>query len=184
MLNDPSDRYPFGEKGIGGVFFPGHHIPPLWYGEHLNPRLAGFDFIAAIEMFAILRALRLFADALRGKAVFMFIDNTHAVGCLLKRSSSVRERETGTKRGLDGQRKFKTPQEEFEEMSPTKQHTMNVLARLIWDKLAELDCIVWIEYVWTEVNLADPPSRGEPPPMPTGEGFRVGESFETEVEIF
>ena len=185
MLNDPSDRFPFGEKGIGGILFPGHDQPPLWYGEHLNPRLAGFDFIAAIEMVAVLRALHLVGEALRGKALFMFIDNTHAVGCLLKRSSSIREREfQGTKRTSDGIKKFKTPQEEFEEMSPTKRHTMNVLARLIWDRLAELDCIVWIEYVWTEVNLADPPSRGDPPPMPTGPGFRVGESFETEVNIF
>ena len=69
-------------------------------------------------------------------------------------------------------------------MCPTLRHSMNELARLIWQVLTELDCIVWIEYVWTKVNLADPPSRGVPPPMPYGQGFRVGESFETEVDSF
>ena len=184
MKNDPSDRYPHGEKGIGGVCFPGIQEPPLWYGEHLNPRLHGFDFIAAIEMYAVLRALRLFGRALQGKAVFMFIDNTHAVGCLLRRSASVRERVTSTQTSNLLRSRFRTPQEEFEALCPTLREAMNVLARRIWSVLAELDCIVWIEYVWTKVNLADPPSRGEPPPMPTGPGFRVGESFETEVDTF
>ena len=188
----------FGEKGIGGVVFPGLYDPPLWYGEHLNPRLGGFDFIAAVEMYAVLRALRLLGDAMRGKAVFMFVDNTHAVGCLLRRSSSIRESErvtAGVKRDSQGRVRFKTPQEEFEELAPSLRDSMNTLARLIWKRLAELDCIVWIEYVWTHVNLADAPSRGDPPPIPRGvggfydsyvshPGIRVGESFETEVDTF
>ena len=75
-------------------------------------------------------------------------------------------------------------QEEFEEMAPNDRESMNCSACRIWQLITELDMIVWIEYVWTEVNLADPPSRGEPPPMPTGPGFRVGEDFETEVDSF
>ena len=192
MRNDPSPRYPFGEKGIGGVVFPGLHEPPLWYGEHLNPRLLGFDHIAAIEMYAVLRALRLFAHALRGKAVFMFVDNTHAVGCLLRRSSMIREgysarpwesAETRRRRELFPA-SLSDHQLNFEDLEPALRDAMNALARLIWEVITELDCRVWIEYVWTEVNLADPPSRGVPPPMPTGIGFRVGEEFETEVDTF
>ena len=72
----------------------------------------------------------------------------------------------------------------FEDLAPALRDAMNALARLIWEVITELDCRVWIEYVWTEVNLADPPSRGVPPPMPTGIGFRVGEEFETEVDTF
>ena len=186
MLNNPSAQYPHGEKGIGGVLFPGLLEAPLWYGEHLNPRLQGFDHIAAIEMYAVLRALRLFSGALQGKAVFMFIDNTHAVGALLRRSTMVRE----TASDLARRRRERFPmtlrdhQENFEDLEPSLRDAMNALARRIWDVIFELDCQVWIEYVWTEVNLADPPSRGIPPPMPTGPGVRVGEAFETEVDSF
>ena len=75
-------------------------------------------------------------------------------------------------------------QNNFEDLEPSLRDAMNALARRIWDVIFELDCQVWIEYVWTEVNLADPPSRGVPPPMPTGPGVRVGEAFETEVDSF
>ena len=47
----------------------------------------------------------------------------------------------------------------------------------------ELDVVVWIEYIWTEVNLADPPSRGEPPPTPYQPGRRVGEDFDSWVSF-
>ena len=57
---------------------------------------------------------------------------------------------------------------------------MNQLAQKIWELITELDLVVWIEYIWTEVNIAAPPSRGEPPPM-TRPGFRVGEDFHTWV---
>ena len=166
--------------------FPGINDPPLWYWEHLSPRLHGFDHIAAIEMYAALRALRRFGDALKGEAVLMFIDNTHAVGCFLRRSASIRGRytEVGVKRDVFGRTPFKTHQEEFEELEPTLRESMNVLARLIWEVLTELDCVVWIEYIWAKVNLADPPSREKPPPTPTGSRFRIGESFEAEVDFF
>ena len=39
-------------------------------------------------------------------------------------------------------------------------------------KIAELDILLWVECVWTKVNLADPPSRGLPPPVHGA--FRVG----------
>ena len=186
MKNDPSPRYPHGEKGIGGAVFPGINDPPLWYWEHLSPRLHGFDHIAAIEMYAVLRTLRLFDEVLKGQAVFIFIDNTHAVGSLLRRSASIQERvaEGGVKRDVFGNKRFETLQEEFEELEPILREAMNVLARLVWEVLTELDCVVWIEYIWAKVNLADPPSRGTPPPMPTGPGFRVCETFETEVDFF
>ena len=60
---------------------------------------------------------------------------------------------------------------------------MNQVAQEIWKLFDELDVVVWIEYVWTEVNLADPPSRREPPPTPyhPGGGRRVGEDFDTWV---
>ena len=117
----------------------------------------------------------------------MFIDKgTHAVGALLRRSTMVRERPTA----FDRQRRERFPlslrdhQANFEDLEPSLRDALNTLARLIWDVIFELDCQVWIEYVWTEVNLADPPSRGIPPPMPTGPGFRVGEDFETDVDSF
>ena len=62
---------------------------------------------------------------------------------------------------------------------------MNILARKIWEVLSELNCVVWIEYIWTEVNIADPPSRGEKPPMPYPlSGVRVGEPFDSWVDSF
>ena len=81
-------------RRVLGACFPGMWEPPLWYRVHPNPRLQGLDFIAAVEMYAVLRALWFLDPVLRGRAVFMFIDNTHAVGCLLRRAASVRERVT------------------------------------------------------------------------------------------
>ena len=49
---------------------------------------------------------------------------------------------------------------------------MNELARLIWQKVPELDCLLWVEYVSTKLNLADAPPRGEELIVP---GTRVGD---------
>lgn len=186
--------YPYAEKGIGGVIFPDLHSEPVWYGEHLDPTIGGFSNIAAIEMYAVLRALRLFSEELRGKALFLFIDNMHAVGCLLKRSASIYEDRQGSKRVWHCSGNFpakevtqtrKTPEQLFYELDEPLRRTMNIMAQLIWKAFTDLDVVVWIEYVWTEVNLADPPSRGQPPPMPPGfRGIRVGGAFEDWVKTF
>lgn len=46
--------------------------------------------------------------------------------------------------------------------------------REIWRKFSELNVIVWIEYVWTKVNLADDPSRASrgDPPIVLGQSLR------------
>ena len=159
-------------KGIGGVCFPAPpegagKQTPSWYGEYIDPSVPGYTHIAPIEMFAILRALALFGHLLRGKAVWLFCDNTHAVGCLLRRSSMIRE-ET-RKRSLES--RPHTPEDHFYALPANLRRGMNELARLIWQKVSELDILLWVEYVWTKVNLADAPSRGE---QPIVAGTRLG----------
>ena len=172
-------EHSFETRGIGGVVFPSHSEQPVWYGESLHPTLPGFDAIAAIEMFAIWRALKLFPNELRGKALFLFCDNTHAVGCLLRRGASLKNTNTKTVNWYGRP----SPQEEFLQLSDDLRYTMNMLAQEIWKMFDELDVVVWIEYIWTEVNLADPPSRGEAPPTPYQPGRRVGEDFHSWVSF-
>ena len=69
------------------------------------------------------------------------------------------------------------------QLSDDLRYTMNMLAQEIWKMFDELDVVVWIEYIWTEVNLADPPSRGEAPPTPYQPGRRVGEDFDSWVSF-
>ena len=159
-------------KGIGGVCFPAPpegdgKQAPSWFGEYIDPNVSGYHHIAPIEMFAIFRALTLFGHLLRGKAIWLFCDNTHAVGCLLRRSSMVPE-ET-RKRPVES--RAHTPEEHFYALPANLRRGMNELARLIWQKVSELDILLWIEYVWTKVNLADAPSRGE---QPIVAGTRLG----------
>ena len=159
-------------KGIGGICFPSLSPPAYWYGESISPTVPGYHHIAPIEMYAILRALVLFGPLLQGKAVWLFCDNAHSVGCLLRRSSMVREDSSvSRKRPFSTCDTPKTPEQHFLELSDDIKRGMNEMARAIWQKITELDLIVWIEYVWTKVNLADDPSRGDPPCVP---GIRVG----------
>ena len=58
----------------------------------MDPRLNDFDHIAAIGVYVVLHALRLLNEVVCGKALFMFNDNIHAVGCLSRQASSL----TGT----------------------------------------------------------------------------------------
>ena len=104
--------------------------------------MPGFDYIAAIEMYAILRALKLFAEQIRGKAVFLFCDNTHAVGCLLRRGSSLKNASKDVT--FHG---HPTPQEEFLCLSDDLRYTMNMVAQEIGKFFDELDVVVWIEYI-------------------------------------
>ena len=132
-------------------------------------------------MYAIWRALNLFEPLIRDKALWLFCDNTHSVGCLLRRSSMVRE-ETASrpKRAPFGpvNRKL-TPEEQFNALPDDIRRTMNILAREIWRKLTEMNTLLWVEYVWTKVNLADDPSRGVAPCVP---GIRIGDtSFECRI---
>ena len=155
-------------KGIGGVLFPLPMKTPLHFGEMLSLEFKNFDRIAPIEMHAIYRAFQLFGDVVRGKAVLLFVDNTHAIGCLLKRSATIKER--GTKRSSDGTViSAPTPAytffDDFCSLDIGLRRTMNEQARAIWDLVDKLDVILWIEYVKSDNNIADPPSRGEPLPM-------------------
>ena len=120
--------------------------------------------------------LQEFSDQIRHKAVLLFCDNTHAIGCLLKGSTTVRER--GVKRNRHGEpiQSENTPYSHFDEFCKLPiglRRTMNEQARAIWTLIRELDVIVWIEYVNTDCNIADPPSRGKPlPRTTTGEAGR------------
>ena len=159
-------------KGIGGICFPSLKATPEWFGEYMNPNTPGYEHIAPIEMFAISRALTLFGHHLRGKALWLFCDNTHSVGCLLRRSSMVRaERQIGEKRPRTTCERHLSPEEHFQRLPKNLRRAMNELARRIWKQLSDLDILLWVEYVWTKVNLADAPSRGEEPCV---KGLRVG----------
>ena len=172
LYTDGSLEHEKTQKGIGGVCFPSLQAEPEWYGEFMNPNVPGYNHIAPIEMFAILRALTLFGVHFRGRALWLFCDNTHAVGCLLRRSAHVREEpRAGQKRTVAQCQRRLTPEEHFYKLPKNLRRAMNELARLIWLKITELDIVVWVEYVWTKVNLADAPSRGE---MPVVSGRRVG----------
>ena len=112
-------------QGICGVCFPASPdvtCPPLWYGEYIDPNVSGYHHIAPVEMVAILRALPLFGQQLTGKAVWLFCDNTHAVGCLLRRSSMIQE-ET-RKRRFPGSTPH-TPEEQFHAFSENLRRGMN-----------------------------------------------------------
>ena len=107
--------------------------------------------LALIEMYAILRALRVFAPELKCKAVFFFIYNKHAVGYLLRRAASVGEGVSATKRDaphtpcqLDD---HKIPQQLFSEMHPDLRHVMKEMAKQICSTISELDIILQIEHV-------------------------------------
>ena len=66
-----------------------------------------------------------------------------------------------------------TPEDHFYALPANLRRGMNELARLIWQKVTELDILLWVEYVWTKVNLADAPSRGE---QPIVTGTRLGDT--------
>ena len=112
LYTDGSLEHEKTAKGIGGVCFPAAPDVecPLWYGECMDPNIPGYNHIAPVEMFAILRALILFGHRLQGKALWLFCDNTHSVGCLLRRSSTVHE-ETRKRRFPDSTPH--TPEEHF-----------------------------------------------------------------------
>ena len=158
-------------KAIGGIIFEYAGANPLWFGESINPSTPGYRHIAPVEMFAILRALHLFGDQIRDKAVWLFCDNAHSVGCLLRRSSKVNETPTRKRATPSGQPVPPSPEAQFLALEDDIRTDMNILARAIWQKLTELNALIWVEYVWTKVNLADDPSRGKPPKVP---GERVG----------
>ena len=140
------------------------HQTPWFFSE---PQL-GSDFvhmtcIAPIEMHAIFRALQLFGPKLQGKAVLFFVDNTHAIGCLLKGSASVSE---SRKRSADDCAIEYSHYQKFLALSPPLRRLMNAQARAIWRLIAKFDVLPWFEYVTSACNIADPPSRGKPVPLP------------------
>ena len=158
-------------KGIGGVLFDDELPLPLYYGERIDNTLPNFEKIAVIEMYAIERALQLFANYIRGKAIILFVDNTHAIGCLLKRSASYREsHEHNAKRmrfsrGKPWEADGQPGPRSFEHLPRDIRRCMNKRAQSIWRLISELDIILWVEYVNTKLNIADPPSRGDPMPI-------------------
>ena len=172
----------FAIKGIGGVLFnPPMQTPwsfrdslPVSFGEPIPVYLPNFDRIAPIEMQAILRALELFGAHIAGRAVLFFVDNTHAIGCLLKRSTSIRERSRYSKAEVesDANKRRRLDEAQFEYSHYKKFLTlprpmrrfMNAQAREIWKLITRYDLLVWFEYVKTDCNVADPPSRGLPLP--------------------
>ena len=163
---------------LGGLCFATKTAKPLWFGELIPPDIPGYTHIAPIELYAILRAINLFENEIRGKALWLFCDNMHSVGCLLKRSSMFRETENPRKRvfteSYDENDRRLTPEEHFLRLSDDIQRNMNTLAQEIWRRLTELNTVIWIEYVKSKCNIADPPSRGVPMPI---SGIHVSESW-------
>ena len=162
------------ERGIGGVVF-GRHLITRFFAEDLDDGKY-YPHIAVVEMRAILRALELFGDELRGRAIIFFVDNTHSIGCLLKRSSSL-EHEVDQRRQNElsaamGQPYGIVPHVNFDRLSESIKESMNELAREIWKLVTLFDLLVWFEYVNTHSNAADPPSRGFFPHCPA---TRIGD---------
>ena len=153
-------------RGIGGVFFP-KHGQPLYYGMKIQDD-GYFPHIAVVEMRAVLEAIEVFSVQLKGSASLFFIDNTHAMGCLLKRSSSLK-----INIGDEKKHHWVSPVEEFADLSDDIKASMNDLAREIWKRLTKYNILAWFEYVNTKWNISDPPSRGMIPPCG---GQRVGNS--------
>ena len=147
-------------KGIGGVLFTSPLDTPQFYEEVIDPTSLNFNHIAVIEMHAILRALQLFRQSLQGTAVILFCDNTHAIGCLLKRSASIKE----THQDRNRKKSIHFPSE-YDSLPLDIRRCMNYYARRIWALISELECILWIEYVNTKLNIADLPSRQAPLPF-------------------
>ena len=79
----PSDM----ERGIGGVV-SGRHLQTSFFAQDIEDDHF-YPHIAVVEMRAFLRALHLYGEQLRGRAIIFFVDNTHSLGCLLKRSASL-----------------------------------------------------------------------------------------------
>ena len=80
--------------------------------KYMNPATQVDNHIAPIETFAILRELAPFGPTLYGSAAWLFCDNTHSVGCLLRRSSMIRQ-ETRTRPGPDSNSNFSHPKSNF-----------------------------------------------------------------------
>ena len=158
-------------KGVGAVLYQLPMQTPLYFGEELDLAHRNFDHIAPIEMHAIFRMLQLFGHLLRDRAVLLFVDNTHAIGCLLKRSATVRER--GHKRDSSGKviqlnPTEHTPYTHFQSFCALEiglRRTMNEQARAIWELVSNLNILLWLEYGPTDCNIADPPSRNLPMPV-------------------
>ena len=150
------------ERGIGGVAW-GRHLETVFFAEDLEDDYF-YPHIAVVEMRAILRAIRLFGHSLRGRAVIFFVDNTHALGCLLKRSSSLGGEGASSTYGVRtnpiAEPYGVQPHGDFEALSDNIKYSMNHLSRDIWNAISEFDLLVWWEYVNTHSNAADPPSRG------------------------
>ena len=160
------------ERGIGGLcVFPGTSVTPEYFAEELEDGIF-YPHIAVVEMRAVLFAFRYFSRTIRGHAITFFIDNTHALGCLLRRSSPLHA-ESAVERRKSTVINSAHAHLHFEQLSEDIKYSMNELARQIWSLITELDVLVWFEYVNTKLNMADPPSRGFIPPCG---GTRVGDT--------
>jgi hypothetical protein len=94
----------------------------------LEPRLTD---ISALELLAMIVAVRLWHIRLAGRRLVLFVDNTVALACGRK----------GASRAAD----------------------LNRLAHHFRLLLKGIGCSVWLYWVPSKLNLADSPSRGEPP---------------------
>ena len=157
------------DRGIGGVCQCEGAPEPTYFAEELEDGIF-YPHIAVVEMRAVLFALRYFSNDIKKHAVLFFIDNTHALGCLLRRSAPLRP-ETLDERRKSLLRISERSHKDFELLSEDIKYSMNELARQIWALITELDVLIWFEYVNTKLNIADPPSRGFVPPCG---GARVG----------
>ena len=110
-------------------------------------------------MRAILRAIHLFGNSLRSRAVLFFGDNMHTLGGLLKRISSLGGEGASSTYGVRNNSISEPygvqPHGDFGALSDNMKYSMNHLARDIWRATSEFDLLIWWEYVNTHSNAAD-----------------------------
>ena len=74
------------------MFFSLESPLPFYFGDRIDADFQCFNHIALIEMEAIRQSLEIFESFIRNKGAILFVDNTHVIGCLLKKCSTVADR--------------------------------------------------------------------------------------------
>ena len=163
-------------KGVGGVLYKLPNLTPFVFSE---PDIASehpyFKHIAPVEMHGVFRAITLFGPHIVGRSVLFFVDNTHAIGCLLKGGASVRP-SSQPREGTPLEHAY-THYREFLTLSESLREQMNTQACAIWQLIRRYKLIVWFEYVISDHNIADPPSRGKRVPCAHRHFSYLNDSF-------
>ena len=152
-------------KGIGGVLFEPPFPEAYYHSDCIDPRRKCFDHVAIIELYASSVAIRLFADKLRGTALLLLCENSHAIGCLVRRSSMVQEIDASHQLHPQRDPSYRQDRTDFTsglsrnpiafnnafgQIPYALRESMNLYALRIWSLVTELDIVRWVEYVNTK----------------------------------